>query len=112
MDRVVFKDCNHVDKTIERLKAKNCRNLERLLLRWCCAVGAHRSRSLMACSIGRPRIDHSYGILNNLATSPGSRPFFKNGIPLYRILNPGDKGLLSLRTISCHQTQLQVKPAP
>src|SRR5579872_4423439 len=92
---VTFENRHHVDETLERLESKNRADLNRLR-RHRCVFAVARRIVLWAADFQRFWIDYFHRVLNNRSASPGSRPLFENAIAFYRILQAGNKTLLSL----------------
>src|SRR5260370_40127993 len=95
---VAFKYGHHVDKALERFESKNCSNLHRVLGQRRFVIPIHRSRVRTTDSFGWPRVDYPHCILDDRPPRPGTRPFFENRVAFHRVLEPGNKALLSLLT--------------
>src|ERR1700722_7123457 len=63
----------------------------------------------MAAVLRRPRVDYSHGILDDYAASPGARPFSEHRVAIDRVLEAGDKALLSLLSIRGQEEREQVE---
>src|SRR2546426_8617706 len=96
---VAFQYRHHEDNALERLESEDRSNLYVLLGLQHSVIAIYRGRARTATSLGWPWVDYPHRILDDRPSSPGARPFLENRIAFCRVLQAGDKALLSLLTI-------------
>ena len=103
--RVVFKHRHDINKALERFEYEYRCNFWRL----CCQHLAIAVEARTGMFLNWSRVDDSHGALNDCPPSQRACPFLEDGIPLNRILQSGDKALLSFLLTRSQQKRQTVQ---